>query len=225
MFGRATFNHQSSFCRCLASIPLVTLERQPHVVVVGGGAIGASAALWLRTLARSVRVTVVERDSTYSVASTPRSVGGVRLQFSCPENVQLSHFGIQYVKSAAETLGQSVGYRPSGYLFLATPAGEETLRRAHAMQIGAGASVELIDAPALAAAYPWLNTDGLTLGSRGEGEGGFDPHLYLTATRQTSIAKGVEWFDGTVKCLGRGRGCESSDAVRQVSAVRSGRAA
>lgn len=165
---------------------------------------------------------MVERDSTYAYASTPRSVGGVRVQFTCPENVQLSRFGAEFVANAPSELGSSVGFRPSGYLFLASPAGEDSLRRAHAVQMAAGAQVELLGPTALAVAYPWLCVDGIALGSRGTGEGAFDPHLFLTTMRQASVARGAEWLGGTASALLRGRGCESFDDVRRVIVSKSG---
>jgi FAD-dependent oxidoreductase domain-containing protein 1 len=191
--------------------------RRSHVVVIGGGAVGASTAFWLRTLAPDRRVTVIERDGAYTFASTPRSVGGVRVQFTCGENVRLSHFGSEFVANSDSNLGTGVGFRPSGYLFLATSAGEASLRRAQAIQQLAGATVELLSPDALAAAYPWLCIDGLALGARGKGEGAFDPHLFLMALRSAAKDKGAHWVDGSVVRLDRGRGCQSANEVRRVA--------
>ena len=186
------------------------------IIVIGGGAVGASAALWLRTIAPLREVVVIERDSSYRYASTPRSVGGIRLQFSCEENVRLSAFGLEVVKDAEQTLGASVNFRPSGYLFLASAAGEAAMREAHATQTAAGATIELLSPAAIAADYPWLCRDGIVLGARGAGEGAFDPHLFLSATRAAAVAKGVKFVEGSVSGLLRGRGCQSFDDVRSV---------
>ena len=64
--------------------------------VVGGGAIGAAVAYFVRLLDPSVEVTVVERDPTYKIASTPRASGGVRRLFSLPENTELSDFSLPF---------------------------------------------------------------------------------------------------------------------------------
>ncbi|MEE8248214.1 MAG: FAD-dependent oxidoreductase, partial [Alphaproteobacteria bacterium] len=47
------------------------------VVIVGGGAMGSATAFFLATSdAFDGKVLVVERDSTYDTAATPRSLGG-----------------------------------------------------------------------------------------------------------------------------------------------------
>ena len=43
------------------------------VAVIGGGAIGAAAAYFLRSHPRAARVAVIERDTSYRMASTPRA--------------------------------------------------------------------------------------------------------------------------------------------------------
>ena len=60
------------------------------VVVIGGGAIGAAVAYYLKSADPGIAVTVVERDPTYAQASTPRASGGVRRLFSLAENIELS---------------------------------------------------------------------------------------------------------------------------------------
>lgn len=73
---------------------------QADVVIVGGGVLGLSVAYWLKRLEKrrgAIRVLVVERDHTYSQASTVLSVGGIRQQFSLPENIQLSLFSAEFL--------------------------------------------------------------------------------------------------------------------------------
>ncbi len=64
------------------------------VVVIGGGAAVAAVAYFLKLLDPATLVSVVERDPTYSQASTPRGPGGVRRLFSLPENIELSQFSV-----------------------------------------------------------------------------------------------------------------------------------
>src|SRR5262252_3769097 len=66
------------------------------VAIIGGGAIGAAAAYFLRSHPRACRVTVIERDTSYQLASTPRASGGVRRLFSLPENIALSNYSIPF---------------------------------------------------------------------------------------------------------------------------------
>ena len=66
------------------------------IAILGGGAIGASVAYFLKLLDPSIEVLVVERDPTYEWASTPRASGGIRRLFSLHENIELSNFSISF---------------------------------------------------------------------------------------------------------------------------------
>ncbi|KAF1600940.1 UNVERIFIED_CONTAM: FAD-dependent oxidoreductase domain-containing protein 1, partial [Eudyptes pachyrhynchus] len=105
---------------------------EADVVVVGGGVVGWSVAYWLKALEgqrHGMRVLVVERDPTYSQASTVLSVGGIRQQFSLPENIRMSRFSASFLRDINEYLGVpneppvDIQFQPSGYLFLAPPQG------------------------------------------------------------------------------------------------------
>ena len=103
------------------------------VVIIGGGAIGSSIAYFLKASPNFFgEVVVVECDPSYSKASTPRSLGGVRQQFSNSENIEIGLFGQEFVKSVSDYLTVDgdildLGWRELGYLFLASVTGEETL--------------------------------------------------------------------------------------------------
>ncbi|XP_065553443.1 FAD-dependent oxidoreductase domain-containing protein 1 isoform X2 [Lathamus discolor] len=75
---------------------------EADVVVVGGGVVGWSVAYWLKALEarrHGMRVLVVERDPTYSRASTVLSAGGIRQQFSLPENIHMSRFSASFLRN------------------------------------------------------------------------------------------------------------------------------
>ena len=189
------------------------------VVVAGGGVVGASVAYHLKAAAPALRVCVVERDPQYSHASAPRSAGGIRQQFSLRANIELSLYGLDFIRTASANLrlpgedAPDMQFKEQGYLFLASEAGESTLRSNHATQRAAGASTTLLDPSALAARFPWLNLDGVSLGCFGEqGEGWFDPYALQMALRGKAREMGVTFVHGSV----RGLECEpdvSADAA------------
>ena len=78
---------------------------------------------------------VVERDSSYKTASATLSAGGLRQQFSLLENVQMSLYGLEFVRGAPELLEVEgaepvdLQFQERGYLFLASEAGRATLER------------------------------------------------------------------------------------------------
>src|ERR1044071_9112734 len=89
------------------------------VVIIGGGIVGSSIA-WHLTGAGCKNVLVVERESSQGKGSTGKSMGGVRAQFSTPVNIQMSLYSIPFYARFDEALGHACGYRPQGYLFMAT---------------------------------------------------------------------------------------------------------
>ena len=168
------------------------------VVIVGGGVIGCSAAYHLLADGRPVTVAVIERDPTYEYASTPRSAGGIRQQFSLPENILMSQFGLGFYKRFAETMAADghvpeVSLRQGGYLFLAGEAGASALRDSHATQTRLGAPVELMDRASLARRFPSLDLDGIALGSFGPEDGWMDPHAILMGFRRKARSLGATY--------------------------------
>jgi glycine/D-amino acid oxidase-like deaminating enzyme len=179
------------------------------VVIVGGGVIGSSIAYFLRLSDPTVSVTVIERDPTYARSSSALSAASIRQQFSTPLSIQMSLFGIEFLRSIGERL-EVGGTRPSidlhegGYLFLATPAGESTLRENHALQKSLGADISLLDTSALQARFPWLNAHDLVAGAFGEsGEGWFDGYGLVQALRKKALALGARYVAADVTALQR----------------------
>ncbi|CAE7702342.1 foxred1, partial [Symbiodinium microadriaticum] len=77
-------------------------------------------------------------------------------------------------------------FHEHGYLFLASAAGDPTLRACHSMQKSCGvAGLRLLPPPELLRAFPWLNTSELARGSFGSrNEGYFDPWSLLSALKK-----------------------------------------
>jgi FAD-dependent oxidoreductase domain-containing protein 1 len=198
------------------------------VVIVGGGAIGcAVAAFLLGDGAFDGRVAVVERDPTYREASSALSASSIRQQFSTPENIRMSRFGFDYLRSlATATDAVDVGLEERGYLYLAPTGGAATLRDVHAIQESEGAQVALLTPAELAARFPWMSVDDVDAGALGvAGEGWFDGFGLLQALRGRAVARGAELIrdevvglvhDGTrieAVTLGSGRSLGCADVV------------
>ena len=75
-------------------------SERADVVIVGGAIIGSSVATFLAGRPDfDGRIVVVERDTTFRTSSTTLSAASIRLQFSTPLNVQISQFGVEFLKS------------------------------------------------------------------------------------------------------------------------------
>jgi len=183
------------------------------VAIVGGGVIGSAIAYSLAVEpAFDGSILVIERDPSYAFAATSRSWGGIRQQFSTPENVAMSLYGAQFVKRAAKTLtvdgvAPELGFREQGYLFLAGPAGLPVLEANCALARSLGASVALLGPADLARRFPWLNLDGLAGAGLGlENEGWVDPQALLDGFRRKARALGAAYVTDQVVGVRRAKG-------------------
>ena len=176
------------------------------VVIVGGGVVGSACAHFLRKNGFTGSIAVIEKDTSWALGCTARSVGGLRQQFSTPENIELSKFGVALVKNLKEEFGPDadIGFKEQGYLICATPEGLPILEENHAVQIAHGADNVLLKGEELAARFPWLVTDGIAAGCFGlSGEGWVDPYMFAALFRKAAIAKGVELIQDEVTAVAR----------------------
>uniref|UniRef100_A0A3P8STJ2 FAD-dependent oxidoreductase domain-containing protein 1 n=1 Tax=Amphiprion percula TaxID=161767 RepID=A0A3P8STJ2_AMPPE len=196
------------------------------IVIVGGGVVGWSIAYWLKQkemVRGGVRVVVVEKDPTYSQASTVLSAGGIRQQFSLLENIHLSLASADFMRNINEHLGLlnedpvDLQFNQSGYLFLANEEVAHIMEENYSTQRYAGAKVSLLSPTQLKQKFPWVNTDGVVLASYGlENEGWFDPWTLLNAFRRKAISMGVIQCYGEVtdfKCTTNVLRTSSGDTV------------
>ena len=174
------------------------------VAIIGAGIQGASIAWWLMRLDPALRVALIERDTGFSQASSQRSASSIRQQFSHPINIQLSQFGLQFLREAPSLLavdGESpeIGLTDPGYLYLARTEGADSLRAQHALQRQHGAPIELLERDALANRFAWLRTGDLALGTLGAGaEGWFDGPALHQAMLRAARAQGATLIRGEV---------------------------
>jgi FAD-dependent oxidoreductase domain-containing protein 1 len=181
--------------------------KHSDVVIVGSGVMGAATAYWLTHWQPRLRVTLVESDTRYEKASSSLSASSIRQQFTCPVNIQLSQYGIAFLREAEQHLGLpdhpvELGLQEPGYLYLAQPAQVAGMQSAHQIHRQAGADVALLGPEALRQRYPWLNVDDVALGSLGlSGEGWFDGPALHQAFLRKAMAQGVRRLQDRVVAL------------------------
>ncbi|CAM5775630.1 FAD-dependent oxidoreductase [Labrys miyagiensis] len=180
------------------------------IVVVGGAAIGSATAYFLKAvLGYAGTVTVVERDPTYAFSSTTLSAASIRQQFSTPENIRMSLFGLEILRSLEERFGPGadVGFHEGGYLLLATEAGKAILEQNWQVQQAEGAEIDLLGPETLRQEFPWLNVEGIASGAYGRrGEGWFDSHSLLDLFRKAAREAGALYVRDEVVGVEHGKG-------------------
>ena len=164
------------------------------IVIIGGGVIGSAIATSLTLQQPGCDVVVVERDLTYARASSALSASSIRQQFSTDINIQISAYGIGFCATWARSWPAvampDIGLHEGGYLYLATQAGEATLRENHALQKQHRCRCGAAESAATGRALSWLALKDVVLGSLGlSGEGWFDGYLLLTALRKRRRAR------------------------------------
>lgn len=189
-----------------------TPSRTSYDVVIVGGAMMGTAVAWFLADHPGFdgTVLVVERDPSYEQSSTAHTNSCLRQQFTQSINVQVSQFGLEYVRGFRHFMGDDpdvphLHFHPFGYMYLASSdAGAQTLRDAQAMQAGLGAKTRLLSPGQLAADYPFYDLDGIVLGSHNPvDEGYFDGATMFDWWRRKARAAGVEYVQGEVTGLTR----------------------
>jgi FAD-dependent oxidoreductase domain-containing protein 1 len=176
------------------------------VVIVGGAIVGAATAHYLKILGFAGSVVIIEKDVSYKRSCTALSLGGLRQQFSTPENIALSLFGLSVLRNLKQEFGPDadVGFKEQGYLILASDQGLPILAENHAIQKAHGAQNVLLDAEGLKQRFPYLNTEGVVAGCFGtSGEGWLDPYSLMTLFRKSALARGVDFIADEVTGLER----------------------
>ena len=184
--------------------------RRYDVVVIGGAVMGSAIAYFLTASPDfDGSVLVVEPDPSYERSATARSWGGIRQQFSTPENIRMSLFGVEFVRNVHETLAldddvPEVAFRESGYLFLASSGGRAQLVDNTRLQRELGAETELLSLRDLKKGFPWLCLDGVVAGAFGpRGEGWIDAYALMQGFRRKAESQGAVYLEDRAVAIGR----------------------
>ena len=175
------------------------------VVIIGGAIIGSSTAYYLARADRGVKVIVVEPDSTYEFAATPRATGTVRRTFSLPEKVAMSTYAntvyrnfAEYVSVQGELPGDA-SFKPGGYLYLA--GGAKSVGQIEAVKRtmdAAGVRTEILDRVAVNAKFPSIFVDDIDAGLWSPDDGWIDPSGALQGFKGKARSLGVEYVKDRV---------------------------
>jgi FAD-dependent oxidoreductase domain-containing protein 1 len=181
---------------------LTKADKIYDVIIIGGGIMGSATAYYLMTADATLKVAVVERDPTYAQASTTLSLSNVRTQFSLKENVQISLYTLQILKTFEEDMaveGQKprVYFRQEGNLFLVDAAGENAASKALEMQQQLGCRVQWWTPQMILANYPLYETQKFAGGTFGPDDGYFDAYAVLMGYKAKARSLGATYIQDT----------------------------
>lgn len=162
------------------------------VVIIGSGVVGSSVAYHL-VEAGCKNILLLEREQHQGKGSTGKSMGGVRAQFSTELNIKLSLFSIEFFRTYDERLGYPSGYKPQGYLFLATNQKHlDYLRTTYDLQRAAGLqTVRQLSTSEISEMMPQLKTDDVLGGNFCSTDGFVDPYSLMNGFTSYALERGA----------------------------------
>jgi FAD-dependent oxidoreductase domain-containing protein 1 len=187
---------------------MASIREKTGIAIIGGGIVGSATAYFLKLLSPSLAVTVIEPDPTYEFCSTLRASGGARHLFSCPENIEMSKFSIDFIKAFPG--GMAVGEREApvdwvegGYLFIVTPEGMGLLESNYAIQREHDCDVHLLTPAELKDRFPSMFVDDLAGGVLSPRDGWCDPNGLLQGFNRKAVSMGVMYLKDRVTSFKR----------------------
>jgi glycine/D-amino acid oxidase-like deaminating enzyme len=176
------------------------------IVIVGGGVVGSSVAYHLRDAGWRGRIVVIERDDTYSRASSNLAMGGIRQQFTLEANVRMVQYSVGFYRDLDQRLrvtdpSDRVSFRQRGYLFLADVSCAARLTRRFEAMRSAGARIELVGRDEIQRRLPDAALDDIEFGVFGPDDGYANPKAVLRAMRRIAEGAGVEYIPAEVSAI------------------------
>lgn len=182
---------------------MTRLKVQYDVILVGGGVMGCATAYYLLKNDPQIKVAIIEKDPTYEFNSTVLSDANHRLQFNVKENIQISQYGLEVLKTFAEDMEvdgvkPDIAFRQQGNLFLADEAGKESALKGLETQQSLGCPVEWLTPEDIKQRFPIYEVDQLAGGTFGELDGTMDAHAVLMAYKNKAVELGAEFIAAEV---------------------------
>lgn len=168
---------------------------------------GCATAYYLLRNDSHLDVAILERDPSYSKASTTLSDGNIRIQFNLKENIQMSQYGLEMLEQFAEEMavdGQQppdVAFRRQGDLFLFDEQGRDSARAGYEQQVALDCAVEWLTPEDIEERFPLIDVRQLAGGTFGHGEGTMDPHAVLQGFKNKAIALGADYIPQQAQSL------------------------
>jgi len=173
------------------------------VIMAGGGVMGCATAYYLMLEDPTLKVAIIEMDPTYEKNSTVLSDGNTRLQFNVKENIQMSQYALEKLKTFAEDMKvdgvkPQIAFKQQGNYFLSDFENKENAKAGLAVQQSLGCDVRWVTPEELKAAYPILSTEGIAGATYGPLDGTMDPHAVLIAFKNKAVDLGAEFIEAEV---------------------------
>lgn len=173
------------------------------VIMAGGGVMGCATAYYLLQADPRMKVAIVEMDPEYKYNSTVLSDGNARLQFNLKENILISLYGMERLKSFSEDMAvgdwrPEIDFRQQGNLFLTDDANKENAKAGLALQQRMGCEVSWLESAEIKARFPLYDETKFAGGTFGPLDGTMDPQAVLIAFKRKAVDLGATFIEAEV---------------------------
>jgi glycine/D-amino acid oxidase-like deaminating enzyme len=174
------------------------------VVIIGGGVVGSAVAYHLRNAGCRGRIVVIERDDSYSRASSSLAMGGIRQQFTLEASVRMVQYSVGFYQDLDRRVPVAgVNFRQRGYLFLADTDSAARLTRRYEAMRSAGAHVAWLSRDEVRRRLPDASLDDIEFGVFGPEDGYANPKAVLFAMKTIAEDAGAEYVRAEVHAIER----------------------
>jgi sarcosine oxidase subunit beta len=164
------------------------------IVIIGGGAMGTSAAFYLAQRGHG-KVVLLERTSLAAGASG-KSTAVVRQHYSNPIYARWAKLALNVFRNFREIVGGDSGFIPCGYCVIVGPEDVAPLKANIAMLQSIGVHTELLSPALLGARQPHLYLDDVVLAAIEPEAGCAEPRLTVQALAAAARGHGAEIREG-----------------------------
>ena len=173
------------------------------IIIIGGGVMGCATAYYLLKFDPHLNVAILEMDPTYEKASTPLSDGNTRIQFNIKENIQMSQYGLEVLKTFAEDMSvdgekPDPAFRQQGNLFVLDEASRDESHEGMLLQKSLGCEVHWLTPEEVQKHFPLYNSKDCVAGAFGPHDGTMSPMAVLDGYKKKVISLGAKYIQAEV---------------------------
>lgn len=173
------------------------------VIMVGGGVMGCAIAYYLLLQDPTMKIAIIEMEPGYEHNSTVLSDGNTRLQFNLKENIQISQYGLERLRTFSEDMAvgdwkPDPGFRQQGNLFLSDAANRANAIAGLALQQAMNCGVEWLEPAEIKARFPLYDETTFAGGTFGRLDGTMDPQAILTGFQRKAVDLGAIYIEAEV---------------------------
>jgi sarcosine oxidase subunit beta len=175
------------------------MENKYNITIIGGGIIGLTLAYFL--IKNGAKNIIIVEKGYLNNGASGRCAGGIRLQWTNPENIELMKESIEFYENFPKTFNHNIWFRQGGYLFLVeTEKQLNEFTKIVEMQNEHGVKSKILDKKAVKKLLPYVDETQITGGAFNNRDGILFPwavifglHKYLKSN-QVAIFPFTEVF-------------------------------